>query len=172
MKARSDSWWAKLRPADRDEAYAATLGLPYGRGAALLKEKWGVAPGSQAAYYRFFQAHADDYNAAAPVRAGIAQRYVRGLAERAGIGDDEVVAALKADLAASMMQPGDGEKTRRLAQTVVQLRRLQLDAERTRLDREKFEANERRLAAARGAVADETLTPAEREARLKEIFGI
>lgn len=172
MKARSDSWWAKLKPAERDEAYAACLGKPYGTGAAFLKDQFGVSPGSQAAYYRFFQAHADDYNAAAPVRAGIAQRYVKGLAEKAEIGDDEIIATLKADLAAAMMKPGDEKTAYRLAQTVVQLRRLQLDAERQRLDREKFEAAERRLAAASKTVADETLTDEERVAKVKNIFGI
>lgn len=45
-------------------------------------------------------------------------------------------------------------------------------AKQLALDREKFEAAERRLAAAKTAVADQKLTPAEREAKLKEIFGI
>ena len=41
-----------------------------------------------------------------------------------------------------------------------------------RLAREKFEAAERRLNAAKDAVNDTKLTPEEREAKLKEIFGI
>ena len=41
-----------------------------------------------------------------------------------------------------------------------------------RLAREKFEAAEKRLNAAKDAVNDTKLTPEERESRLKEIFGI
>ena len=41
-----------------------------------------------------------------------------------------------------------------------------------RLAREKFEAAERRLDAARGVAQDETLTDAERVAKIKGIFGI
>lgn len=171
VKSRSDAWWAALKPADRDAAFEACLGEPYGRGGAILRERWGLTP-SRSAYYRFFEAHADDYSAAAPVRAGIAQRYVQRVAEKAHISDDQVIEALKADLAAAQMRPGDTKALNRLAQTIVALRRLQLDAERQRLEREKFDAAERRLAMARGAVADSTLTPAEREQRLKEIFGI
>lgn len=44
--------------------------------------------------------------------------------------------------------------------------------EQLRLAREKFEAAERRLDAARGAVEDATLTDAERVAKVKSIFGI
>lgn len=171
MKTRSDSWWAPLKPADRDAAFEACLGEPFGRGAAILKERWGLAP-SRSAYYRFFEAHADDYSAAAPVRAGIAQRYVARIAARASVSDDEVIAALKADLAAAQMRPGDSKSLQRLAQTIVSLRRLQLDAEKVRLDREKFEAAEKRLADARGAVEDATLTDEERVRRIKTVFGI
>lgn len=40
------------------------------------------------------------------------------------------------------------------------------------LAREKFEAAERRLDAAKSAVADETLSDAERVGKIKELFGI
>ena len=38
--------------------------------------------------------------------------------------------------------------------------------------RDRFDAAERREAAARGALSDGKLTPQERESRLREIFGI
>jgi len=40
------------------------------------------------------------------------------------------------------------------------------------LAREKFEAAEKRLNSVKDAVTDTKLTPAEREAKLKEIFGL
>ena len=60
----------------------------------------------------------------------------------------------------------------RLGRLLVSIDSGARDAQSLALSREKFEASERRLAAAKGAVADEKLTPAEREERLKEIFGL
>lgn len=60
----------------------------------------------------------------------------------------------------------------RLGRLLVSIDSGARDAQSLALSREKFEASERRLAAAKGAVADEKLTPAEREAKLKEIFGL
>lgn len=171
-KTRTDAWWAKLKPADRDAAYEAALHLPFGAGSALLKERFGVAPGSQSAYYRFFETHAADYTAGAPVRAAIAQRYVEGVAERSNIPDDAILATIKSEVAAAQMNPGDPESLCRFAKLFIEMRKLQLETERQRLDREKFEANERRLAKTAETVADEKLTPEQKEARLKEIYGL
>ncbi len=60
----------------------------------------------------------------------------------------------------------------RLGRLLVSIDSGARDAQSLALSRAKFEASERRLAAAKGAVADEKLTPAEREAKLKEIFGL
>ena len=46
------------------------------------------------------------------------------------------------------------------------------DDDALRLAREKFEASERRAAQAKATISDRKLTPEEREAKLKEIFGL
>ncbi len=46
------------------------------------------------------------------------------------------------------------------------------DDDALRLAREKFEAAERRAAQAKATISDRKLTPEEREAKLKEIFGL
>lgn len=46
------------------------------------------------------------------------------------------------------------------------------DDDALRLAREKFEAAERRAAQAKETIADRKLTPEEREAKLREIYGI
>ena len=51
-------------------------------------------------------------------------------------------------------------------------REIELRAEAQRLDREKFEAAQRREDAAKAAVKDEKLSEEERMARLREIYGI
>lgn len=171
-KVRTDAWWAKLKPAERDSAYESCLHLPYGAGSTLLRERFGVTPGSSSAYYRFFEQHAPEYTAGAPVRAAIAQRYVEGVAEKSNIPDDAILATIKSEVAAAQMNPGDPESLCRFAKLFIEMRKLQLETERQRLDREKFEASERRLAAAKGAVSDETLTDEQRVAKVKAIFGI
>ena len=44
--------------------------------------------------------------------------------------------------------------------------------EQLKLAREKFEAAERRENAAKATLGDTKLTPAEREAKLREIYGV
>jgi hypothetical protein len=65
------------------------------------------------------------------------------------------------------------------ARSIAQLGRLLVSMEaghradeQLKLDREKFEAAERRAAQAKEAISDKKLTDAERTARLKEIYGI
>ena len=70
------------------------------------------------------------------------------------------------------MTGGDTAAADKLLRLAVALRRSALDAEKLRLDRDRFDAAERREAAARGALSDGKLTPQERESRLREIFGI
>lgn len=168
-KVRTDAWWAKLKPAERDAAYEACLHLPFGQGAALLGEKFGVTPGSSSAYYRFFEQHAPEYTAGAPVRAAIAQRYVEGVAERSNIPDDAILATIKSEVAAAQMNPGDPESLCRFAKLFIEMRRLQLETERQRLDREKFEASERRLEAVKDAVATAKTKGGLTEETLKKI---
>lgn len=168
-KVRTDAWWAKLKPAERDAAYEACLHLPFGQGAALLGEKFGVTPGSSSAYYRFFEQHAPEYTSGAPVRAAIAQRYVEGVAERSNIPDDAILATIKSEVAAAQMNPGDPESLCRFAKLFIEMRRLQLETERQRLDREKFEASERRLEAVKDAVATAKTKGGLTEETLKKI---
>ena len=65
-----------------------------------------------------------------------------------------------------MSRAGDDEK---LALTG---RAQQTKDEALRLQREKFEASERRLEAAKQVVTNEALTDEQRTAKMKEIFGL
>lgn len=49
---------------------------------------------------------------------------------------------------------------------------LEIKERKLDLDREKFEAAEARLNAAKNLVTDDTLTPEQREAKLKALFGL
>ena len=89
-------------------------------------------------------------------------------------------------LANDAILSGDPEKAARIVAAAVQInaaslrlqeqrqnaRRLKLQEEALALQREKFEAAEKRLDAAKAVLANDTLTPEEREARYREIFGM
>ena len=67
------------------------------------------------------------------------------------------------------MNPGDPESLCRFAKLFIEMRRLQLETERQRLDREKFEASERRLEAVKDAVATAKTKGGLTEETLKKI---
>ena len=86
--------------------------------------------------------------------------------EAANMKDFKASASLSTSFAQIMGAALDRQK---LALTE---RAQQTKEDQLRLAREKFEAAEKRLNAAKDTVNDTKLTPEEREARLKEIFGI
>lgn len=192
-KLRSDCWEGGLSEDLRDRLYDALLNgrddegrpcvLDYGAGAALAAgEPYRLAAPSVPGYYRALgrargarakRAALSSLEAAAEV-APLIRDHVK-----AAVGD-EALADTFASLSATAVLEGAGAKTvSALGQLACSFRAnaLRADANRTaaeqlKLAREKFEAAEKRLAAAKDAVADVRLTPEEREAKLKEIFGI
>ena len=65
-----------------------------------------------------------------------------------------------------------GNAQRKAAELDLKRRAQETKDEALKLSREKFEAAERRLNAAKEVVSDSKLTDAERTARMKEIFGL
>ncbi len=117
-------------------------------------------------------------------RAIAARKELKGLAD-AGALDAHTADAYMA-LANDAILSGDPEKAARIVAAAVQInaaslrlpeqrqnaQRLALQEQALALQREKFEANERRLNEAKAVLANDTLTPEEREARYREIFGM
>jgi hypothetical protein len=86
--------------------------------------------------------------------------------DRAMDGDDKAATTL-ASAAASIWTNAQRDQELEL-----KARAQNTKDEQLKLAREKFEAAERRENAAKATVSDQTLTPEEREARLKEIYGL
>lgn len=171
-KTRIDAWWSALKPQQQEEVYRKSFSSPHGVVRAWIAQEFGVRQPSKTAYYNFLEAYAEEWSASSPVRAGVAVKLVQRLAEKAKVDDESFVASLKALAAEAQMTGGDTAAADKLLRLAVALRRSALDAEKLRLDRDRFDAAERREAAARGALSDGKLTPQERESRLREIFGI
>lgn len=192
-KLRSDCWEGGLSEDLRERLYDALLNgrddegrpcvLDYEAGAALAAgEPYRLAAPSVPGYYRALgrargarakRAALSSLEAAAEV-APLIRDHVK-----AAVGD-EALADTFASLSATAVLEGAGAKTvTALGQLACSFRANALRAganrtaaEQLKLARDKFEAAEKRLAAAKDAVSDVRLTPEEREAKLKEIFGI
>ena len=193
-KTRTDAWGEKLpesrrwqlyrysKPRAEDEPERPVL-RTYEQAKAHL-ESVGVEPPARPGWYRFLarmrledkvqmicNAQASGDGARELGRAAVSDQVAadtfRALSVDAAMNADDKGAALyaaAADRFANAAQRRAGLELKAKAQETK-------EAE-LKLAREKFEAAERRLNAAAKAVSDETLTDADRVAKVKSIFGI
>jgi len=184
-KPRIDAWDAALTDAQRWACYDKLRTLPWYKVAQWASAEFGLASEpSRAAMYRFADRMRGQESARRIERA-LAARDEAGALVAARTDDAETIAAYKA-MAQDLALDGHAEEAMlytRMAldiaaqQTKAQEIQLKAAAQETkdkalRLAREKFEAAEKRLDAAKDAVSDSNLSPAERDAKLKEIFGL
>ncbi len=182
-KRRADSWDAALTEAQRWEAYEKAKGVAWTAFAQWLAEEHGVRPGKNAIYDWLAYMRRQE-GAHRLERAIAARKELQGLAASAAL-DTQTADAYMA-LANDAILSGDPEKAARIVAAAVQInaaslrlaeqrqnaQRLALQEQALALQREKFEANERRLNAATEAAQDETLTESERLAKIRSIFGL
>lgn len=176
-RPRPDAWYAPLSEQERWAVYEKALHLPYPAVAAFVEKQHGISV-SRSAFYRFLDWMRPQQSAHRLEQAVIAREEARGLAEAAG-AKKEIADAFMAMGSEIALRTGSAEAASDWIKMASQLvaaaqkdREIELRAEAQRLDREKFEAAERRLAAASETVRDETLTPEQQVAKMKEIFGI
>ena len=182
-KRRLDAWDAPLTEEQRWEAYEKSKGLSWTAFAAWLEAEYALSPGKNAIYD--WLAYMRTQEAAHRLERAIAARKeLKGLSD-AGALDAQTADAYMA-LANDAILSGDPEKAARIVEAAVKINAASLrlaeqrqNAERLRLQqraldlqREKFEAAEKRLNAATEAAQDTTLTEAERLAKIKTIFGL
>ena len=182
-KRRLDAWDAPLTEAQRWEAYEKAKGLSWSAFAAWLEAEYALSPGKNAIYD--WLAYMRTQEAAHRLERAIAARKeLKGLSD-AGALDAQTADAYMA-LANDAILGGDPDKAAKIVAAAAQInaaslriREQQLQAERLALQeqslalqREKFEAAEKRLNEAKAVLANDTLTPEQREARYREIFGM
>ena len=183
-KTRSDAWGEDLSEALKWELYKlADYEAGCDRLAQLkLSGELDIEPPSRSGWYRFLTRRRAEENIGR-IQGGVAE--AENIAATSHISDATLVNALKA-LAADRVTSGDDKAgvafvaaATALIDRMQKERDLELKAaaqetkdEKLKLAREKFEAAERRENAAKAAVTDKSLSPEEREAKLKEIYGL
>ena len=151
-KTRCDRWDAALDPEQVWRAYDVFRRSHWAEFLAWAgAELPGVKIPSRNSMYEW-QRDLADKEAAHRVRQAVdARREIGGLAETAAL-DADLVAAYKS-MGAKAALLGNKEEAVALTKMALDLAGTQLDAERVRLQRDKFEAAERRLQAVRDALA-------------------
>ena len=166
-KRRADSWDAALTEAQRWEAYEKAKGVAWTAFADYAAAEYGVRPGKNAIYdWMAWMRRQEGQHRLE--RAIAARKELQGLAASAAL-DAQTADAYMA-LANDAILSGDPEKAARIVAAAVQINAASLEA--LALQREKFEAAEKRLNAATEAAQDATLTEAERLAKIRSIFGL
>ena len=175
-KARSDSWWASLPEEEAWEIFEKRKRLPWHAVAKWLRESKGLDVSRRA--LERFEAWMRPQVASRRVElAVLARNEARDLAAAAGAREDVANAflAMASEIALRTEDPSAaGEWMRMFADVVKAAQKdaeLKLRGASQALDREKFEAAEKREAAAKGTLADSALTDEDKVARMKEIFG-
>jgi tetratricopeptide (TPR) repeat protein len=184
-KPRTDAWDAALTERQRWEAYERFRQFTWRQVATWLEEEHGIET-SKTALYRW-ASRMRKLESAHRIEQAIEAREEAGeLAASAKQNDSALIEAYKTLGADIALRTGDAkaaskflrmaldisEANRAAAELDLKARAQETKDKALRLAREKFEAAERRLAAAKTTFTDAKLTPAERESKLKEIFGL
>ena len=182
-KARADAWWAALSEEECWEVWEKFRRLPWHAVAKWLREEKGLTV-SRAALYRFGDWIRPQESVHRMEIGVLARREAEGLAKAAGANEDVARAFITMGtevgfrtqsaeaasgwikMAASLLAAAQKDAELRLRE------KAQATAEESlRLAREKFEAAERREAAAKGVIGDAKLSDGDKLAKMKEIFG-
>ncbi|MGN0885995.1 MAG: hypothetical protein ACI4RT_03250 [Candidatus Spyradenecus sp.] len=182
-KRRLDAWDAPLTEEQRWEAYEKSKGVTWTAFATWLEAEYGIRP-SKNAIYDWQAWMRREEGAHRLERAIAARKELKGLSD-AGALDAQTADAYMA-LANDAILGGDPDKAAKIVAAAAQINaaslrireqrlqadRLALQEQSLALQREKFEAAEKRLNEAKAVLTNERLTPEEREARYREIFGM
>lgn len=185
-KPRVDCWAASLSEAQLWDVYFRTKRGRWTEVCAWIEKELDINPPSRTALYEFAKRMRQSEQGHRIEQAVIARQEAGELAKNAGQNDLDLIEAYKAmgaDLALSLNDAAGATAFTKLALDLAAAHNdkatLELKAaaqatkdKQLKLAREKFEAAEKRLDSVKDAVTDSKLTPEEREAKLKEIFGL
>lgn len=156
----------RLDDGKQHEVFEMLKGTSYADALPRLRKEYGVRT-SEAALSRFMK------------RRTVVESLKTSLYVAEAFGKDEDVKALDRRNRAAITAALWEAISNRDADSIVSFGKLALGfaadqraTDELALAREKFEAAEKREAATKATLADKKLSPAEREAKLKEIFGL
>ena len=196
---RADSWASVLEPAEMWTVYDFHYNPDGGAAgkwevtAAWAEKEFKLSRRpSREAFYKWLKAMRDLAPAHRREVRETADEIAAESAKSLTVNDDEIIAFAKSralDAATVAKNPEEAERFMRMAEMFIRagqkeaeltIKREELELktraqsvkeDELKLAREKFEAAERRENAAKGALADNKLTDADKIAKMKEIFG-
>ena len=184
-KQRTDSWAAPIDIEDQWKIYHKMRRWNWERVASWAAKEYMIDPPSRSALYRWRDYMRSKESTRRIDNAVIAQLQVGEVANAANLKDPLLIDAYKT-MAAELAMNGNVADAMKytsmalaLAAQQTKTRELELKAaaqqtkdEALELAREKFEAAEGRLNAAKEVVGDVKLTDAQRMEKMKDIFGL
>lgn len=168
-KTRCDTFDAGFSDVDRWRLYDSCRQMPWYQAADWCKTEFGVEP-SRPSWYRFLARMRKDDAARRIERIAESVASAEDIAERAQVKNKVLVEMLKT-IAVDRALAGSGEDAATFAKAAMDVWDRIIKEQELGLKRDKFTASEKRLEAAKGALADARLTAEEKEAKLREIFG-
>jgi len=185
-KPRSDAWCASLTEAQRWDIYFRMRRGRWTEVVRWIEQELDITPPSRTALYAFAQRMRQAESGHRIEQAILARQEAGELAAKAAQNDADLIDTYKAMAADLALRLGDAEGATAFTRLALDLaaqhtktREIELKAaaqhtkdKQLALAREKFESAERRLNEIQNTVADTKLSPEEREAKLRDIFGI
>jgi len=182
---RCDSWAADLTQEQQWKIYSMMRRHPWQQVCEYIAKEHSVEAPSRSRLYAWRKRMAKMESGHRIEQAILARNAVDDLAAAAKMTDTHLIDSYKT-LAAELAINGDAQTAKLYTEMALDLaaqqtkrRELELKAaaqqtkdDQLKLAREKFEAAEARLSAARDVVTDELLTDEQRTERIKEIFGL
>ena len=171
-KTRSDAWEGRLTDEQQSRVYlAAGTARNFHEAKLIIKKDFpDVKVPSERAWYRFLDRMRN--NAAMLLqRAAAAARDVKTMAKTTKFDRVDLINSFQT-LAAEAEFAGDHDRAKALFDTVFKLAYIDQREEELRIASDRLKLLEAKEAKATKVIANEKLTPAQREQKLKEIFGL
>lgn len=182
-KCRCDAWESTLSEEQQWEIYEKARGRNWIEVSKFLQEEYGITV-RRTAIFRWLKRMRSQESTHRLECAIAARQELKDLADTGAL--DAATADAYMALANDAILAGNPDKAAKIVSAAVainaaslklaaqrqQSERLELQKQELELKREKFEAQERRLAEISGTAGDETLTEAERLTKIRSIFGL
>ena len=179
-KARADAWYASLDEEQLWQLYSMAKRSQWFEVVKVAREEMGVTENvSRSAYYRWLDYMRGEESEHRLALARIAATEANDLAASVGVDDEKAIAAYKSLAAEMALRTGSAKEASKFLQMAMDLtdRRLKtIDLHRKdeelKIAQEKLRIEQAKNAKAVETLKEDKLTPDEREAKLKEIFGL
>lgn len=170
-KTRTDAWEAKLSDEDRTKLYALCGHLSYNSAKLVAKSELKITLPGSSSFYRFLARMREEDCALRLAKASQVTKEVGLMAEKSGISDLDLVKSFQ-NMGAEAALAGDSKTATRLIMMACDLARKGQKQEALRIANEKLKLAQAKEQKATKVIGDKKLTDAERQAKLKEIFGL